>query len=103
MRDTSGATITFSELLAATGLPPMRIEFFVRLGVVVPAQAGHGRGTFRVYTVENILEAQQAEELAKAGLSGYQLQRVFAEQRAQIAALSPSARVVARHRSYVHT
>jgi DNA-binding transcriptional MerR regulator len=103
MDNTVPPIISFRELLSATGVPPQRIEFLVRIGVLVPAKAAQGRGSTRVYAIENILEVQQAEELAKAGLSGHQLRQVFAEQRAQIATLSPSARVVARHRSYINT
>src|SRR5688572_29492576 len=97
------AAITLSELCAAGTTSPSRIEFLIRLGVVVPAKTGHGRGVARIYSVENILEVALAEELTKARFTGYQLQQVAATLRAAIAHLSPARRIVERHRALLAT
>ena len=97
------ALLGLSELCDASGARPAQIEFWCRVGIIVPATHSRGRGFHRAYTVENVLEATQAAELTKAGLSSRQLQHLATVQRAALEHLPFPTRMVTRYRAYIAT
>lgn len=88
-------TFGMTELCEMSGAKPTQAEHWCRLGIIVPLQDAPGRGTYRVFSLANIIEAAQAVNLAALGLSGKQLQQIFAVQRQKNAAAGQE------HRAFV--
>jgi hypothetical protein len=92
-----------SETCEGSGLTSRDIDYMVKCSICVPAKESTGRGVFRRFSAENLLELTQAGELVKAGLSSRQIHRIVAGQRAVIAHLPPAERVVRRFEAYIET
>jgi DNA-binding transcriptional MerR regulator len=56
-----GTTHGMKEQCEASGATPSQIEFWCRLGVIVPAKESTGCADHRQFNVENILEATQLQ------------------------------------------
>jgi len=91
MRMTPGqpATFNLTDLCDWTSATPPQIEYWVRLGIVVPLDAGRGRGSPRVFSLTNVIECALARELTSAGLAVKQLQTVMGQLRTARAVLPP--------------
>lgn len=86
---TPGKPVTFGlaelcEWSAATG---PQVEHWVRHGIIVPLQESEGRGSPRVFSLQNVIEAAMARELQSTGLSRVQMKTVFAQHRETVSAL----------------
>jgi len=78
-------TFGMTELCEMSGAKPTQVEHWCRLNIIIPVQDAPGRGTYRIFSLANVIEAHQASIFAGHGLSGKQLQQLFAVQRQRAA------------------
>src|SRR6058998_1818038 len=78
-----------AELCEWSAASPPQVEHWVRREIIVPLQDSEGRGSPRVFSLQNVIEAAMARELQSNGLSPVQLKKVFAQHRATVSALPP--------------
>lgn len=83
MRITPGKPATFllNDVCEWSGATPAQVEHWVKHGAIIPQQQSAGRGSFRVFSFTNVIEAAIARESAAAGLSVKQIQVTLAQLR----------------------
>lgn len=78
-----------------------RLDYLIRLGVVVPLKEADGRGDHRMFSVENIVEALYASELAANGFEPKQILIIFEKLREGLRTVRPALRASALFERYV--
>jgi DNA-binding transcriptional MerR regulator len=108
MRITPGKPVTFSmnDLCEWSAATAPQVEHWVRQGIIIPFQESSGRGSHRVFSLQNVIEAAMARELTAdghlaAGLSVKQLQALFGKLREHVGKLRPELRASATFVRYV--
>lgn len=67
--------------VSLTGPTPSQLEYFVRQGLIVPAQPASRRGVSRRYDLKNLIEMAVATEMLASGLPVGEIGRALAELR----------------------
>src|SRR5687768_16043928 len=102
-------TFTLGDLCEWSGASAPQVEHWVRQEIIVPHQDSSGRGSPRVCSLQNVIEAAMARELSAdhlssaGGLSVNQLQALFARHRETLTALLPELLASATIDRYVET
>lgn len=99
---TPGKPVTFglAELCEWSAATAPQIEHWCRQGIIVPLQASEGRGSPRVFSLQNIIEAALIRELQSTGLSAVQLKTVSTQLREKVSELPPELRASATFLRY---
>lgn len=98
---TGRRTFAMRDVTEWSGATAPQMEWWVNQGLIVPLQGASGRGTERVFSLQNTIEAAMARELAAAGIAVKQLQGVFAQLRERLEQLPPELRAAGVFVRYV--
>lgn len=69
--------ITMNALCELSGAKPTQVEHWCRMGIIVPMQESAGRGSYRVFSKRNVVDAARALYLAEIGLPTKQMKAVL--------------------------
>lgn len=94
-------TYKLAELLKTAGVTASQMDYWLRLGVIVPLKDAKSSGDHRLFSIENIIGAALARVLTEAGMSDQRLDATFTLLREKLAKLPAEHRPLEMFVSYV--
>jgi len=94
-------TFSMSDLTQWSGATGPQVEHWVRQGLIIPLRASTGRGSERVFSLQNVIEAAIARQLTEAGIAVKPMQGVFSQLRNRLTQLPPTLRASGTFVRYV--